>query len=244
MTSDMNAVDREAIDELHGIFAEMADRTDNAEAIAARAEELRRAEWARREALQRQARVERDAKIMAPIADAVREALPEDKRSQVLLNMDTAKLSVLGVDCSWFVSVTETYAERGYMRYSRTATIKVVVGDYGNRRGCALARKTFPPKKDGTYSCAKIAEAILEHVEDRLRTERLTNIKARNEAAAKEVRDALGIDSWDYFSVTASADEKSPVRFEFKASGVGDAEAIIAIGRALRAAGMKLSYKG
>jgi len=227
------------------IFEEMADRTENAAEIEAREEEKRREARRLADELVRRKRVARDVKILTPVADAIRGLLLDGKDLEVLLNLDDANLTVAGIDCRWFVSVEEIHENAGFRSATRgTGRYKIVVGDYGGRRGRDIPRRSFPPKKDGTYSYTKIAEAILEHVEDRLKAGRLVAVKTRNEAAAEEARRALGIDRWDYFQVSASANEKGPVRYEFKITGVGDVQEIVRLGEALRALELKLSYKG
>lgn len=89
-------------------------------------------------------------------------------------------------------------------RQRPTGRIRIVVGDYGNR-------KSYPPLKDGGYSYDKIADRLLQEARKSIGNAISNERHKRNANAAVAVRAACGIDQYNSFRVTTNENPDWPV---------------------------------
>jgi len=181
---------------------------------------------------QRAARIKRELPIYTAITNALQRLT---KVGEVVLDAETLKITVKGIDVSYNFHVDEERSQQGYYRGGhKTGKLRISVGDFGER-------KSYPQRKDGTHDYVAIAEKLLQHAEKRLASIRAEAARKANADVIPALRQEYGF-KYEYsgqgvadVQVAASSNVDRPVLLTFKYNGTATVERAREIMDALKA---------
>jgi len=205
-------------DDIHDHMQEHIEAKAKREAEE-KAEREAAAEAARNVYLERQ----REARVRENRAWAVHlKRIANRVTSTASVDVDSGTLTIDGVDTRWWID-----------RYDG----RVSVGQVGHRT-------SYPRRKDGTYNYDAIARTLASLAAKKKAEQKRQAIAEGNIAAAKAVRESLGISEWQSspMSVSPSSTEGKPVLVKVSFTQAMTAEEAEKLAAALIAAGIKVTY--